>query len=86
MRILVNFIHYKYVWRFHCMAEDARTLISPFVPVENLDALRQLLLAAGADEEAMEEFEKNTTEWSHGCVWMDVDAAGAKLLQLSVQP
>lgn len=82
MRILVNFQHYK-GWTVHCLAEDCKTVVGPYVDVASLDTLRRLLQCAGADAEAMKEFEHSLGAWGRGSVWIaNLTDEGAKLLRV----
>ena len=82
MRILVNFQHYK-GWCVHCLAEDCKTVVGPYVDVASLDTLRRLLQYAGADAEGMKEFERCLTWWGRGSIGINnLTDAGAKLLRV----
>ena len=68
------------------MAEDLKTSLSPFIPVESLAVLRRLLRCAGANDVEMAEFEKQIKSWSHGSCWIgDLTPIGAQLLRIDTR-
>jgi hypothetical protein len=72
-------------WTVHCIAEDCKTPLSPFVDVESLDTLQRLLRCAGASAKEMESFEGDIKVWSHSSVWIDeLTPDGARLLRIRV--
>jgi hypothetical protein len=82
MRILINFQHYG-GWSVHCMAEDCKTSISPFLDVASLETLRRLLRHSGADEDEMQHFEHCIQAWGKGSVWIEnLTEEGAHLLRI----
>jgi hypothetical protein len=65
MRILVN-LQDNDGWWIHCIAEDARTPISPFVSVASVQSLIRLLRYVGATEENIEEVREDIRRWNRG--------------------
>jgi hypothetical protein len=47
VRILVNFMH-RDGWSVHCLAEDAKTVISPILHIAEEGTLLRLMRASGA--------------------------------------
>ena len=73
-------------WAVHCIAEDCKTALSPFVDVESLDVLRRLLRCAGASDTEMTDFEAAVSRWSHASCWIsDLTPDGARLLRIDVK-
>ena len=84
MKVLVHALSNN-GWTVHCIAEDCKTPLSPFVDVESLDTLRRLLRCAGASAKEMESFEGDIKVWSHSSVWIDeLTPDGARLLRIRV--
>lgn len=50
MRVLLNFMH-REGWSVHCLAEDAKTAISPFLIVKKTRHPDPLLRTSGASDE-----------------------------------
>ena len=85
MKVLVNCLHWD-GWSVHCIAEDCKTVLSPFVDVESLAVLRKLLRCAGASDDEMAKFEGDIQRWSHGSCWIsDLTPDGARLLRIDVK-
>ncbi len=84
MRILVNFMH-RDGWSVHCLAEDARTPISPFVNMEKQSTMLRLLRASGATDEDIASLEADIRRWNRGSVWINVAEQGKKLLRLRAE-
>jgi hypothetical protein len=83
MKILVNCL-FRDRWAVHCMAEDCKTVLSPFTPIESLAVLRRLLRCAGANDAEMIDFEKQIKTWSHGSCWIsELTPEGAQLLRIN---
>jgi hypothetical protein len=81
LRILVNFQH-REVWWIHCLAEDARTLISEWVMVRTDATLLHLFRACGATPDEMDEIERNMKRWGGGSTFIDANEVGCKLLRI----
>ena len=82
MRIWVNFMHRDTTWSVQCLAEDARTVISPHVRIARDSTLLNLLRASGANEETVRAVSRDMQTGS-GTVAMDVNSKGIKLLQIN---
>jgi hypothetical protein len=82
MRIWVNFMHRESTWFVHCLAEDARTVISPHVRIARDSTLLNLLRASGANEETVRAVSRDMQQTDSGTVAMDVNSKGIKLLQI----
>jgi hypothetical protein len=82
MRIWVNFMHRENTWSVHCLAEDARTVISPHVRIARDSTLLNLLRASGADEDTVRAVSRDMQHRGSGTVAMDVNRKGIKLLQI----
>jgi hypothetical protein len=83
VRILVNFM-YRNGWSIHCLAEDAKTPISPLLKIAQQSTMLRLLRASGATDANMEEIEQKMARLGRGSVWIDVTDEGKKLLRLQV--
>jgi hypothetical protein len=82
MRIWVNFMHSDTTWSVQCLAEDARTVISPHVRIARESTLLNLLRASGADEGTVLTVSRDMQKAGHGTVAVDVNSKGIKLLQI----
>ena len=82
MRIWLNFMHRDNTWFVHCLAEDARTVISPHVRIARESTLLNLLRASGADEDTIRAVSSDIQHRGSGTVAMDVNSKGIKLLQI----
>jgi hypothetical protein len=49
MRVLINYAEYADRVTIHCLADDARTVISPFKRVSSLETLYRLIKYVGGD-------------------------------------
>jgi hypothetical protein len=83
MRIWVNFMHHGNTWSVQCLAEDARTVISPHVRIARDSTFLNLLRASGADEDAVRAVSRDMQQTGSGTVAMDVNSKGIKLLQIN---
>ena len=81
-RIWLNFIH-RGDWFVHCLAEDARTVISPHVRIAKESTLLGMLRASGADEDTVLAVSCDMKQTGRGTVAMDVNDRGIKLLQIN---
>jgi hypothetical protein len=52
VRILVNFGHYT-GWSIHCLADDARTILTRWTDVFREETMLRLFRARGATEDAL---------------------------------
>jgi hypothetical protein len=82
MRIWVNFIRRDTTWSVQCLAEDARTVISPHVRIARDSTLLNLLRASGADEATVLAVSRDMQQTGGGTVAVDVNSKGIKLLQI----
>jgi hypothetical protein len=82
MRIWVNFTHHGNTWSVQCLAEDARTVISPQVRIARDSTFLNLLRLSGADEAAVRAVSRDLQTGS-GTVAVDVNSKGIKLLQIN---
>jgi hypothetical protein len=82
MRIWLNFMHRDNTWSVQCLAEDARTVISPYVRIARDSTLLNLLRASGADEDTIRTVNRDMQNRGSGTVAMDVNSKGIKLLQI----
>jgi len=57
MRVLVNYMH-RQGWSVHCLADDAKTSISPYVTMREQTTLVRLLRACGLTDEGLAEVER----------------------------
>jgi hypothetical protein len=83
MRIWVNFMHRDTTWSVQCLAEDARTVISPHVRIARDSTLLNLLRASGADEDTVRAVSRDMQQTGSGTVALDVNSKGIKLLQIN---
>jgi hypothetical protein len=83
MRIWVNFMHRDNTWSVQCLAEDARTVISPHVRIARKSTLLNLLRASGADEDTVRTVSRDMQQTGSGTVAVDVNSKGIKLLQIN---
>jgi hypothetical protein len=83
MRICVSFMHHGATWSVQCLAEDARTVISPHVRIARDSTLLNLLRACGANEETVRAVSRDMQQTGSGTVAMDVNSKGIKLLQIN---
>jgi hypothetical protein len=81
MRIWLKFTHLETTWSVQCLAEDARTVISPQVRIARDSTLLNLLRASGADEATVQAVSRDMQK-GRGTVAMDVNSKGIKLLQI----
>ena len=82
MRIWVNFMHRDTTWSVQCLAEDARTVISPHVRIARDSTLLNLLRASGADEDTVRAVSRDMRQTGSGTVAINVNSKGIKLLQI----
>jgi hypothetical protein len=82
MRIWVNYTHHGNTWSVQCLAEDARTVISPQVRIARDSTFLNLLRLSGADEAAVRAVSRDLQTGS-GIVAVDVNSKGIKLLQIN---
>jgi hypothetical protein len=82
MRIWVNFMHRDTTWSVQCLAEDARTVISPHVRIARDSTLLNLLRASGADEDTVRAVSRDMQQTGSGTVAINVNSKGIKLLQI----
>jgi hypothetical protein len=82
MRIWVNFMRLDSTWSVQCLAEDARTVISPHVRIARDSTLLNLLRASGADEATVLAVSRDMQQNGGGTVAVDVNSKGIKLLQI----
>jgi hypothetical protein len=83
MRIWLNFMHHGNTWSVQCLAEDARTVISPHVRIARDSTLLNLLRASGAHEDAVRAVSRDMQQTGSGRIAMDVNSKGIKLLQIN---
>ena|ERR1700733_988250 len=81
VRILVNFMH-RDGWSVHCLAADARTLISGWVMVRTNETLLRLLKASGATTAQMDEIADDMRRMGRGSTFIEVNDVGYKLLRI----
>jgi hypothetical protein len=81
MRIWFRFTHLETTWSVQCLAEDARTVISPQVRIARDSTLLNLLRASGADEATVQAVSRDMQK-GRGTVAVDVNSKGIKLLQI----
>jgi hypothetical protein len=82
MRIWVNFKRLDSTWSVQCLAEDARTVISPHVRIARDSTLLNLLRASGANEATVQAVSRDMQQNGGGTVAVDVNSKGIKLLQI----
>jgi hypothetical protein len=82
MRIWVNCMHRDNTWSVQCLAEDARTVISPQVRIARESTLLSLLRASGANEDTVRAVSRDMQQTGSGTVAVDVNSKGIKLLQI----
>ena len=83
MRIWLNFMRLDSTWSVQCLAEDARTVISPQVRIARDSTLLNLLRACGANGETVRAVSRDMQQTGSGTVAMDVNSKGIKLLQIN---
>jgi hypothetical protein len=70
VRVLVNYTLRKETWFVHAIATDARTPISPVLPVPDQVTLIRLLRYLGAGDFEIDEVDKNIGLGSRGSTWI----------------
>jgi hypothetical protein len=81
VRIIVNF-QFREHWTAHCLLEDARTPISPFVSMKQKSTLIRLLLHVGANDDEIAEVEEYIRRWSRGSVHITLAPGRKNLLRI----
>jgi hypothetical protein len=81
MRILVNF-QLRRAWSVHCIAEDCKTSISPFIQVASQETLIRLLRYVGAGDAEIEEAETDIRRWSRGGIHITLAPGRKNLLKI----
>jgi hypothetical protein len=81
MRVLVNFQHND-VWWAHCIAEDARTPITPFVSVASEESLIRLLGNVGATDSDIASVREDIRRWNRGSVFVELVPGRKNLLRI----
>jgi hypothetical protein len=81
MRVLVNFQH-RGDWSIHCLAEDAKTLISGWVTVQTDSTLLRLLKVAGASVDELDEIQRDMKQQGRGSTFISVSETGRRLLRI----
>jgi hypothetical protein len=69
-------------WFIHCLAADARTLISGRVMVRTEETLLPLLKASGATPAQMDEMADDMRRMGRGSTFIEVNEVGHKLLRI----
>ena len=69
-------------WSVHCLAEDARTPISPYVDVAGLPTLIKLMRYVGATDEKIEQVHADIRRWSRGSVYVALAPGRKNLLRI----
>jgi hypothetical protein len=81
MRILINFRH-RSGWSIHCLAPDCKTLVSPWLTVQEDETLLRVLAASGATPAQLDEVVKDMRRWGRGSTFIDINDAGRRLLRI----
>jgi hypothetical protein len=81
MRVWLNYM-WNEGWFVHCLASDARTVISPHVRVAKDSTLLGLLRVVGADEETLQKVPRDL-KTGRGTIGITVTEKGRKLLQIA---
>jgi hypothetical protein len=81
MRILINFRH-RSGWSIHCLAPDCKTLVSPWLTVQEDETLLRVLAASGATPAQLDEVVKDMRRWGRGSTFIEVNDAGRRLLRI----
>jgi hypothetical protein len=71
-------------WLVHCLAENAKTPISPYVRVASQGMLIRLLRYVGASDSDIAEVEEKIRRWSRGSI--DIDLADGRRNLLKIRP
>jgi hypothetical protein len=79
---MVNFQSRLDVCAVHCLLEDARTPISPFVTMKSYDTLLRLLRYVGATDGVIAEVERDHRRWGRGTVYVDLLPGRKNLLRI----
>jgi hypothetical protein len=82
VRVLVNYSLRKETWSVHAVADDARTPISPILPVTDQVTLIRLLRYVGASETEIDEVNQNIGRWSRGSTWIELAEGRRNLLRI----
>lgn len=82
MRVLVNYTLSKETWFVHAIADDARTSISPTLPVPDQVTLIRVLRYIGAGDPEIDEVDKNIGLWSRGSTWINLVSRRRNLLRI----
>ena len=78
---MVNFM-LRDGWSVHCVSEDAKTPISPILPVSDQPTLIRLLRYVGATEAELEEVHDRIRQWSRGSVFITLTRGRRNLLRI----
>jgi hypothetical protein len=81
VRIIVNFIQRDGI-AIHCIAEDAKTVVSGWSSVPDQPTLERLLRYAGTTDSEIEEARVDLRRWSHGGVYITLTPGRKNLLQI----
>lgn len=69
-------------WNIHCVAEDCRTVISPYRQVATIESLLKLLRYAGATEADLDGVQQCIRCWSRGSVFITLATDRKNLLAI----
>ena len=82
MRVIVNFMLRDGMWLVHCIADDAKTVISPMQRIAEQDTLIHLLRYVGANDDEIQELQEISRQSSHGSVFITLKAGRKNILRI----
>ena len=78
---MVNFM-LRDCWLVHCVSDDARTPVSPILPVSDQPTLIRLLRYVGCNRCGMDEVHDRIRQWSRGSVFISLTPGRKNLLRI----
>jgi len=77
MRILINFRH-RSGWSIHCLAPDCKTLVSPWLTVQEDETLLRVLAASGATPAELDEIANDMMQRGRGSTFIGLSETGRR--------
>ena len=77
MRILINFRH-RSGWSIHCLAPDCKTLVSPWLTVQEDETLLRVLAASGATPAELDEIANDMMQRGRGSTFVGLSETGRR--------
>jgi hypothetical protein len=86
MRVIVNFnFDFTRTYGIHCIAEDARTVVSGWTHVSDKAMLIKALRYAGATDEEIALVERDLSRWNFGGVHITLASERKNILKIKPQ-